>query len=101
MGMLRFLSSYLTRNTLNDLYKLYVGPNLDYGDVICQDAPKLCEFSGNTTLSNQMEKIESVQFSAALAVLGAWREASRERSYVELGWESLSLRRWSRRLTLF
>ena len=101
IGMLRFLSSYLPRNTLNELYKLYIRPHLDYGDVIYHDPPKLCEFSGNTTLSNQMEKLESVQYSAALAVSGAWRGTSREKLYAELGWESLSLRRWSRRLTLF
>ena len=93
IGMFRFLSSYLPRNTLNDLYKLYVRPHLDYGDVIYHDPPNLCEFSGNTTLSNQMEKIESVKYSAALAVSGAWRGTSREKLYAELGWESLSLRR--------
>ena len=48
-----------------------------------------------------MEKLESVQYSAALAVSGAWRGTSREKVYAELDWESLSLRRWSRRLTLF
>ena len=48
-----------------------------------------------------MEKLESVQYSAALAVTGAWRGTSREKLYAELGWESLSSRRWSRRLTLF
>ena len=34
IGMLRFLSRYLSRNTLNELYKQYVRPHLDYGDVI-------------------------------------------------------------------
>ena len=51
-----------------------------------------------------MEKLESVwyvQYSAALAVTGSWRETSREKLYTELGWESLSSRRWSRNLTLF
>ena len=32
--MLRFLSKCLSGNTLNELYKLYVMPHLDYGDVI-------------------------------------------------------------------
>ena len=32
---------------------------------------------------------------------GAWKETSREKLYEELGWESLSLRRLSRRLVLF
>eukprot|EP00794_Sanderia_malayensis_P002002 gene2002-2277_t len=48
-----------------------------------------------------MEKIESVQYSAALAVTGAWKGTSRQKIYDELGWESLNLRRWSRRLVLF
>ena len=53
------------------------------------------------TLPNLMEKLESDQYSAAVAVTGTWRGTSREKSYTELGWESLSCRRWSRRLTLF
>ena len=36
-----------------------------------------------------------------MAVTGTWRGTSREKLYTELGWESLSSRRWSRRLTLF
>ena len=48
-----------------------------------------------------MEKLEAVQYSAAIAVTGTWRGTSREKLYAELGWESLSSRRWSRRLTLF
>ena len=65
------------------------------------NAAKVCEFRGNTILSSLMEQFESVQYSAALAVTGTWRGTSREKLYSELGWESLSPRRWSRRLTLF
>ena len=101
IGMLRFLSGYLPRHTLDKLYKLYVRPHLDYDDVIYHIPPKVCDFTGGTTLSNLMEKLESVQYSAALAVTGAWRGTSRENLYLDLGWESLSLRRWSRRLVLF
>ena len=99
--MLRFLSRCLPRHTLNELYKLYVRPHLDYGAVIYQNPPKVCDFTGSTTLSSLMEKLESVQYSAALAITRAWRGTSRENLYLDLGWEFLSLRRWSRRLTLF
>ena len=34
VGMLRFLSDYLSRKTFNSLYKFYVRPHFDYGDVI-------------------------------------------------------------------
>ena len=54
-GMLKYLSSYLPRHTLNELYKLYVRPHLDYGDVIYQVPPKMYAFSLNITLSNMME----------------------------------------------
>ena len=60
-----------------------------------------CDFSQNTILPNLMETIESVQYSAGLAVTGTWRVTSREKLYTELGWDSLSSRRWSRHLTLF
>ena len=34
IGMLKFLSRYLPKHTLNELYKLHVRPHLDYGGVI-------------------------------------------------------------------
>ena len=101
IGLLKYLSKYLPRHTLNELYKLYVRPHLDYGDVIYHIPAKVCEFSQNIILPNLMEKLEAVQYSAALAVTGTWRGTSRDKLYTELGWESLSSRRWSRRLTLF
>ena len=101
IGMIKYLSRYLPRHTLNELYKLYVRPHLDYGDVIYHTPAKICEFSHDTTLNTHMEKLESVQTSAALAVTGAWKGTSREKLYNELGWEPLNLRRWSRRLVMF
>ena len=101
IGLLKYLSKYLPRHTLNELFKLYVRPHLEYGDVIYHIPAKVCEFSGNTILKSLMEKLEFVQYSAALAVTGTWSGTSREKLYTELGWESLSSRRWSRRLTLF
>ena len=59
------------------------------------------DFSQDIILPNLMEKLESVQYSAALAVTKTWRGTSREKLNAELGWESLSARRWSRRLTFF
>ena len=99
--MLRFFSKSLPRHTLNEMFKLYVRPHLDYGDVVYHIPHNICEFSNSVILTNQMEKLESVKYSAALAVTGAWKGTSREKLYNELGWESLNLRRWSRRLTLF
>ena len=52
-------------------------------------------------LNTHIGKLESVQCSAALAAIGAWKGTSREKLYNELVWESLNLRRWSRRLVMF
>ena len=101
IGLLKCLSRYLPRRTLNELYKLYVRPHLDYGDFIYHLPAKVCEFSGSVTLPGLMDKLESVQYSAARAITGTWKGTSRDKLYAELDWESLSCRRWSRRLSLF
>ena len=45
-----------------------------------------------------MEQIEKIQYQAALAVTGAWQGSNRSQIYEEVGWESLSDRRMSRRI---
>ena len=70
IGLLKYLSTYLPRHTLNELFKLYVRPHLDYGYVIYHIPAKVCEFSQNIFLPNLMEKLESVQYSATLLPSG-------------------------------
>ena len=72
------------------MYKLYVRPHLDYGDVVYHNQ--------NSSL---MSKLESTQYAAALAVSGAWRGTDTDKLFEELGWESLAHRRWYKRLCLF
>ena len=45
-----------------------------------------------------MEKVERVQYQAALAITGAWQGSSLSKIYDELGWETLSDRRKYRRV---
>ena len=45
-----------------------------------------------------MEKVERMQYQAALAVTGAWQGSTRSKLYDELGWDSLSNRRWCKRI---
>ena len=91
IGLIRRLYTYLPRKSLLNIYKAFIRPHLDYGDVI-YDQPH------NDTLCRM---IESVQYNAALAITGAIKGSSRERLYQELGLESLSDRRWYRRLVYF
>ena len=94
IGMIRYLSKYVSRDILDQIYKLYVRPYLDYGDIIYHkyDPPMRLNFT---------QRLERIQYCAALAVTGAWRGTSRERLYRELGWESLYHRRCYRRLCHF
>ena len=90
IGIIRFLSKYVHRDVLDQMYKLYVRPHSDYSDVIYhnQNSSLIC-------------KLESTQYAAALAVNGAWRGTSTDKLFKELSWESLAHRRWYRRLCLF
>ena len=45
------------------------------------------------TLNSLMEKVEKIQYQAALAITGAWQGSSRSKIYDELGCETLSDRR--------
>ena len=69
----------------------FIRPHLDYSDII-YDKPN------NRNICN---KIESLQYTSALAITGAIRGSSKEKLYQELGFEYLSSRRWLRKLCLF
>ena len=56
IGLLKYLSKYLPRHTLNELYKLYVWPHLDYGDIIYHILAKEDDFSQDIILPKLMEK---------------------------------------------
>ena len=88
VSLLKYLSKYVSKKVLDLSYKLYVRPHLDYGDVIF-----------NNQWTELMNLIE--QYKAALIVSGCWQGTNREKLYDELGWESLSERRWCRRMTMF
>ena len=90
LGILRYLKKYANRKVLDKMYKMYVRPHLEYGDVV---------FHGQTKES--CDRIESVQYRAALIVSGCWKGTNRIKLYNELGWESMYQRRHIRRLCLY
>ena len=66
--VIKKLNVTLPLSSLLTIYKSFIRPHLDYGDVIYDQL-------NNNRLS---EKIESIQYNAALATTGAIRGASRE-----------------------
>ena len=89
--VIRKLQNILPTPALMTIYKAFVRPHLDYGDVIYDEAY-------NKTFH---QKIESIQYNACLALSGVIRGSSREKLYQELGLESLQRRRWYREFSLF
>ena len=61
----------------------------------------MCESSQIAIIPSLMKILEFVYYPAALTVTGTWSGTSSDKLYAELSWETLSARRWSRRLTLF
>ena len=82
IGVMKQLYSYLPRSALELLYKLYVRPHLDYGDVVYQipDNESKTFDSKNDIFHPLMTRVESVQYEAACVVSGAWRGSSRKNS---------------------
>ena len=88
IGLLRKLQNILPRESPLTIYKSFVRPHLDYGDVIYDQQYN----------NSFHQKLESIQFTAALAITGAIRRSSREKLYQGLGLESLKQRRLFRKL---
>ena len=81
----------LRRAPLETFYKSFIKLNLDYGYIL-----------HDYTLNNSFyERLESIQYNAALAITGAMRGSSREKLCQELDFEFLQQRRWYRNLCLF
>ena len=106
--MLRKLYRYLPRNALLNIYKSFIRPHLDYCDIIyhkpcCDDIAMQNLFCLDAQHPNVLftDKIESVQYNAALAITGCIRGTSKEKIYNELGIESLYNRRTFHRLLYF
>ena len=101
IGIIRYLSSYVTLDTLDQIYKLFVRPHLDYCDIIFHIPQKCSIFDSSINLTSLMNSLESTQYLAARAVSGTWKGTNTSKLYEELGWESLSDRRWFHRLLQF
>ena len=66
----------MPRRPLSTLYKSFIRPHLDYGDIVYDQ-------QYNNTF---YQKLESTQCNAALAITSAIKGSFREKLYQELGW---------------
>ena len=84
ISVIKQLRHSLPRKSLVTIYKAFLRPLIDYGDIIYDKPQNECF----------CEKLESVQYKAALATTGAIQGTSDDKIYQELGLEPLKLRRW-------
>ena len=83
LGFLKLASSHLPCTAIDRVYKSYIRPKIEYGDIIYHKTPftesqlnPLCQ----EKLPSSMEKLESVQYKAALIVSGCWQGTSKKSS---------------------
>ena len=72
IGMIRYLLKYVSRNVLDQIYKLYVRPHFDYGDITYHRYDPEMQ-------SHFTQALEQTHYLAALAVTGARRGTSRQK----------------------
>ena len=81
VGILKHLSKFLPIKTLDQMYKALVRSHLHYCDIIYHIPSHQNQAPLGITLHSLMEKVERIQYQAALAITGAWRGSL----YEELG----------------
>ena len=71
IGLLRKLKAFLPHQSLVTVYKAFVRPNLNYGDI-----------TYNQTYNDSFhQNLESIQYNGTLAIIGTIRGTSREKFY--------------------
>ena len=111
IGVIKRLYNYLPRKVLLQIYISYIRPNLNYWDVIYHkpsyddfycacysESAKTDPVNTNAQFNN---KIEAVQYNAALAITGCVLGTSRGKLYSELDLTSLYDRRRFHKLSLY
>ena len=92
IGLLSKLQNILPIPPLITVYKSFIRPYLDYGDIIYDQA---------YNVSFHQELGSNIQYNAALALTGVTIGSYREELYHELGIESLESKRWYHKLCCF
>ena len=87
---MRKLKYLLDRNSLQTVYFSFIRPLLEYADVVWDNCTQY-----------EAYELEKIQHEAGRIVTGTTKLVSIEKLYTETGWEPLSSRRRSHRLTLF
>ena len=79
VSVIKKLNNVLPRNALLTIYKSFVRPHLDYGDILYHQP-------NNESMNS---KLEGVKYNAALAIIGVIKGTSRSKLHTHFRLESL------------
>ena len=103
IGVMKQMKKWVDMRALETVYKLYIRPHLEYGDLVFNSHE-----IGKSEIFNTFQdsdiisfEIESIQYQAARIITGAWDKSNKGELYKLLGWESMQDRRTMRKLVLF
>jgi hypothetical protein len=82
LNILKSLGAKLPRATKIQIFKTFIRPVLEYGNVLYANAP-----------FRDLQLLDAIQRGAALACTRAYRSTETVQLYFELGWDSLAVRR--------
>jgi hypothetical protein len=82
MGLIWRLRNEMPRYIVENIYTLYIRPQLEYGSIIYSNLTQ-----------EQSQRLESCQRMAAVACTGAYRRTNTEDLLHEVGWPTLETRR--------
>ena len=89
-SLLQKFQQALPRPSLITIYKAFIRPHLDYGDIVLDQA-----------FNNSFhQRLESIQYKASLVISRAITRTSKEKLYQELVFEWLQSKRWFRKLSI-
>ena len=88
LGLLQKLQNQLPRSALITIYKAFLRPHFDYGDILYDQAFNM----------SFHQKIKSILYNTYFDISGAIQGTSKYKIYQELGFESIQLQAWYRKL---
>ena len=75
IGVIKRLSKMLPRHSLLTIYKSFLQPHLGSGDILYDQA----------NIESSCQKLETIQYNAALAITGVFKGTSQIKFYSQLG----------------
>ncbi len=90
INIMRKLKYTLDRKCLEIIYVSFIRPLLEYADIVWDNCTQY-----------EKDSVEKIQIEAARIVTGTTRLVSIEQLYAETCWETLEIRRYSHKLSLF